>query len=969
MRHIRLAVALSVALTLAITETPLVAQSQAINGTIEGTVLDTSSAVLPGVTVTVTNTETGAERVVVTNESGLYRAPLLPLGVYRVSAELSGFKKFEQIGVVVSAGQSAVINVTLEVGQLTEVISVTSDSPVVDLGKIDQGRTLNEREIKTLPLTSRNPYNFALLQPGVVGFETQEFGVPRLTANGALLRVNYQIDGNTNTQKDRAGLRQMPMSEVMIREVKVVTTGYAPEFGQTMGLIYNAITPAGTNLFKGQGSYRFQRKSFAAFPFFFQGERTDARKPTTKVDVVTVDLGGPVILDRAHFFGGFENTRRDLSGGRVITIAQANQQRLGLSEPPAIPAELDTKFAIGKLDYQINQVNRFTARYIFFDNFITDNIGNVTASVPNSVQQGTDFSDRQHSFAAQVVSTIRSNLLNEARVQYATREQGRVPGSLAGTGPAIRIPGVANFGGPIATNTDAGFGFQENVFQVLNNTTWLRGNHSYKVGGDIQWIDDQRTQASFQLYTFPTIDAYLAAVSGANPLGYTSLQQFFGDPNLDFNSSLYGLFAQDDWRVRPNIKLLYGIRYDVYDVPAASTSAPVASSRDFQVDRNNWQPRAGVVWTVDDSQRTVLRANMGLMYDQVLLASYERALLEDGTTTRAAATLQPGTAGAPAFPNVLASGTGAQPNTASTVDPNFSIARTWQNNVQLERSISESYAVGVGFTYVKGYDLPVINNINLINPTGSLSDGRPIFSRTIGADTRVDPRYNVINSVESVGESTYKALTLQATRRFSQGMQFDVAYTLGKSEDNAPITSVLSVQGDTGGRSDPTNLDRDKGPHILDQRHTLTGSIVWQPTFDIESKALSMLASNNQLGVALLFASGIPVNVRSNQELNNDNIGSDRPLGVGRNSLNLPARYNVDLRYSRLFSIGWRAKAEIVAELKNLFNTVQWASVNSVVTTDLLGNAQAPIPTEGRGFPASGGYEQRQFQLGFKVQF
>jgi hypothetical protein len=96
------------------------------------------------------------------------------------------------------------------------------------------GPHATEAEIKTLPLTSRNPYNFALLQPGVVGFENQEFGVPRITSNGALLRVNYQIDGSNNTQKDRAGLRQMPMSEVMIREVKVVTTGYAPEFGQTM---------------------------------------------------------------------------------------------------------------------------------------------------------------------------------------------------------------------------------------------------------------------------------------------------------------------------------------------------------------------------------------------------------------------------------------------------------------------------------------------------------------------------------------------------------------------------------------------------------------------------------------------------------------------------------------------------------------------------------------------------------------
>ena len=296
--------------------------------------------------------------MVVTNENGLYRAPLLPLGKYRVAAELQGFKKFEQTGINISAGQTAVISMKLGVGELTETISVTADAPLVDLSRIEGGRTLTEAEIKTLPLTSRNPYNFALLQPGVVGFENSEFGVPRLTTNGALLRVNYQIDGSNNTQKDRAGLRQMPMSEVMIREVKVVTTGYAPEFGQTMGLIYNAITPSGTNTYKGQASYRFQREAMAAFPFFFQGPRTDDTKPPTDVNVLTVDIGGPIFRDRTHFFGGYEHTERDLSSTAVITITPANQAALGLSEPQYQPKALNTEFAIGKLDHQLNGTNR-----------------------------------------------------------------------------------------------------------------------------------------------------------------------------------------------------------------------------------------------------------------------------------------------------------------------------------------------------------------------------------------------------------------------------------------------------------------------------------------------------------------------------------------------------------------------------------------------------------------------------------
>ena len=252
------------------------AQSTAINGTIEGTVKDEQGAVLPGVTVTVTNIDTGEQRVVVTNESGLYRAPLLPLGTYRVAAELQGFKKFEQTGVLASRRPDG--------RDQRDADRRRGRRDDHGDGRLAAGRP---RQDRAGPHADRSrdqdaaahlaqPYNFALLQPGVVGFETNEFGVPRITANGALLRVNYQIDGSNNTQKDRAGLRQMPMSEVMIREVKVVTTGYAPEFGQTMGLVYNAITPSGTNRFKGQGSYRMQRQSMVALPFFTPAGRAQA---------------------------------------------------------------------------------------------------------------------------------------------------------------------------------------------------------------------------------------------------------------------------------------------------------------------------------------------------------------------------------------------------------------------------------------------------------------------------------------------------------------------------------------------------------------------------------------------------------------------------------------------------------------------------------------------------------------------
>ena len=938
---------------------PVMAQSQAINGTIEGTVRDDSGGVLPGVSVTLTNTDTGSSRTVVTNENGFYRAPLLPLGAYRVSAELAGFKTSQRTGISLSAGQAAVIDVVMGVGDLSEVVSVTADAPLVDVGRIDQGRTLNEREIKELPLTSRNPYNFALLQPGVVGFETQEFGVPRLTANGALLRINYQIDGNDNTQKDRAGLRQMPMSEVMIREVKVITTGYAPEFGQTMGLIYNAITPSGTNRVKGQGSYRFQEDSFAAKPFFSR-----AAKPPVDVDMFTLDIGGPIVRDKTHFFAGFENTKRDLSGNRVITISPANQAALGLSEPGYMPAVGDTKFFIGKLDQQINASNRATVRYIFFDNFISNNIGGGL----NSVQRGTDFKDRQHSVAAQLVSTFGANVLNELRVQYAGRNQSRVPGDQAGTGPAIAVSGAANFGGPVATASDAGFGFTQNIFQVIDNFTFIRGDHAVKLGFSFQNVQDTRTIPQSQQYTFSSVANYLAARSGANPFAYSTFTQYFGAPGLEYDTRMFAVFAQDDWRVSPRVKLLYGLRYDLAMPPEADGNAPVAASRAFTTDKNNLQPRVGLVWNVTNDQRSVFRANSGLMYDQPLNAIYEQALQNNGTNARASATFSPTTAGAPAVPAGVWARARGVPHTVAPLGPPISTPPSWQNNVQFERAVGTGYAIGIGASYVKFWNLPVITNINPINPTGTLSDGRPIFSTAVSAATRLDPRYNVINMVQAIGDGDHKAMTLQVTRRFSKGFQFDLAYTLGKSTDNAPLTGTLSVQGDTGGRSDMTRLEVDRGPNILDQRHTFSGSIVAQPNFNVDG-VLGAILNHNQFGIALQFASGIPVNVRSNRELNNDATGSDRPVGVSRNSLNLPARKNVDMRYSRKFPVRGSVELQFTAEVKNLFNTVQWAGVNSVVTTDTLGVPLSAIPSSGDGFPATSGYEQRQLQLGVKVIF
>jgi hypothetical protein len=955
---------------------PVFAQSTAANGAIEGTISDTSGGVLPGVTVTITNVNTGAERAVVTNEKGLYRAPLLPLGSYQVVAELPGFKIFKQTDITLSVGQTAIVNATLSVGAVSETITVSStDLPALDIARIDIGHTMSDLEVHNLPLVARNPYNFALVQPGVTGIENVEFGVPRLAANGAAMRINYMIDGNTNTEKDRAGLRLLPMSEVMIQEVKVVTTGFAPEFGQTMGMVYNAVTPSGTNTFRGEASYLFRRKQFSAFPFFFGctgvaascgPPAADAQKPETRVDTGTADVGGPIVKNKLFFYGGWEQTRRDLSSNSLINQGVRDlAPSLGLKDQPvAVPNVQTAKFAIAKTDYQINGGSRFTARWIQFHNNAPYNSGGGTATL----ERATDFLDAMDSVAGQLVSSLGSSKLNEFRFQYAHRHQQSVANADSGPCPAIIIANPSiQFGCPEGGTGqgNAGFDFKQNITQAIDNFTYIRGAHSYKIGLDWQHIYDERTNAPQFVYTFPTTASFLAARSGAAPLGYTTMSQITGNLSFNMSTDVFSTFVQDDWQIAPSVKILYGLRYDLYKYPTGIADAPLTQTHEFNIDKNNFGPRVGVAWSVD--AQTVLRASTGIMYDQPILGGYEQALQLSGSPRSPVYTFSGTSAGAPAFPGGVSGGTLAQ-QSPWAIDPAFEVAHTWQTNAQLERAFGRDLTASISVMYAKGSQLPVVTNINPINPIGTLADGRPIYNTTANAQTRLDPRFNLIQQVGSLGSSTFKSMTLGATKRFAKGLSFNVQYSLGKGLDNTPLLTQLTVQAETG-RSDPSNIDRDLGPNPLDMRHSVNGNIVYVSQSSSANAFVKQLLNGNEFGVLLQFNSGLPVNIPANRDLNGDGVGSDRPLFVDRNALYLPVRKNVDMRYTRWIPIRGNTRVEVIAELKNVFNTEQLSGITTNTVVDALGNPSAPIPTDPYLFVNPSGYEQRKFQLGFKVRF
>jgi hypothetical protein len=965
--------ALAAVLLTTLLAVPAFAQSQAVNGTIEGTVSDSSGGVLPGVTVTITNTDTGLERSVVTSIEGFYRALLLPLGTYRVSAELQGFKKSEQTGIALRAGDTATINFALSVGTVSETITITAEAPIAQPGKIDLGRTIGDVEIHNLPLPSRNPYNFAFLQANVTGYENNEFGVPRINANGSQMHTNYQLDGNTNTEKDRAGLRLLPISEVLVREVKVVTNGFAPEFGQTTGMVYNAITWSGTNKYTGSASYRFKRNNMSTTPFFLAA---GARKPDTEADDFTATLGGPIKRDKAFFFGAYEYVNRSLiTGGQIISVKPQDAQALGISLPSSgvIPADQKVPFAFGKVDYQLTPSTLVTGRYFFFQNLSLSNIGGGL----NTTDRATDFHDRMGSAAVQAVTTIGASRLNEFRYQFAQRHQYRTIGTGV-DGPAITVSGIAQFGGPrIGDTNSVGFNFTQRINQVIDNFTYIKGSHALKTGADLQFIGDDRVQGDNFQYTFPSIDAYLAAKSGVNPYGYTSLQQTFGDLAISYKSRFYGFFVQDDWQVSSRIKLLYGLRYDLFDVPQARPYALNPYSSDFKIDKNNWGPRAGLSWSLDDSGRTVLRASIGRMFEPPLIDFYDNSILNNGDPLRYNVSVAGSAVGAPAFPTSLASlpaGFTLPRQSITAVDPDFQTQEAWLSNVQVERALTDNMSVSLGYVNAIGRKLPVLMDVNLIPTGATLADGRPVFSPTVNAQTRVNPTFDHINVFESIGESTYNAFTATLTRRMQHGLQAQVTYTLARGVDNAPLTGTYVVGSNDDRPSDPTDLDRDKGVTPFNQTHTLAVSTVYAPRVTGDGIG-AYLANNNQVGIVIQANSGLPFNIRSNVDLNGDGLQNDRPLFVERNSGRLGTVFNVDLRYSRFVPIAATTKGEVFVEAKNLFNRENIAGVTRTVRTDALGNPLVDISdttattTPGLPFSGTSGYDQRVIQVGFKVTF
>ena len=910
------------------------AQSESINATIRGRVTDPAGQAVAGATVSAVNDATAYTRSVSTGDDGYYVIPTLPIGAYTITVTKDGFSTLKFTGIALQAGREAVVDGAMRLGSVNTSIEVSGGVPVLDPARTNIGGTISQTEIQTLPLTSRNPYNWIMFQPGVSGHPNPELGIPRtLNTNGFVDRINYQMDGMVDTESDRYGLRLFPISSVYVSEIQTVSNSFAPEFGGTTGNIYNVITGSGTNDLHGMFQWIRGPVDTSARPILLSPSQP---KPNLLMNSYGMNAGGPILKDKLFIFGAYEHLYRALPVAN--TVSAANQTALEAIGIPAsqfgtAPSVQHAQFLDVRGDWNVDAKNRVFVRVNYFRNTYPFNtaVGGL-----NTLAAAADFKDRAHVGGLQWVSTISPNWLNEFRFSYPYRNEKHVAGSLTGPQPAVTISGVANISG----STSVGDEFAEKIPSWNDNVTYIRGPHTFKAGFGYSRIIDVQQGDSFTQYVFPSIAAYQSALNGTTPMSYTTVNALIGNSRVGYISNFFNLFAQDSWQVRPSLLLTYGVRYDRFLSPNANANAPFPLSRNFNNPAGDVSPRLGLAWRL--GSKTVLRASWGKFYDAPPTNLWYNALFNDGSGTVFNASLSPASPGAPSFPQALTTATAPATPSIYVVNPNFKNAYAMTTTLQISRELSKNDAVTFAFVNTGGRQLQWLHNINLINPIGTLLDGRPVFLAAVNANTRANPAFNNITMEDTGASSSYNALEVNYEHRFSHGLLVNGHYIYSHTISDAP--DVNGFEQNQVYVEDTTNRLRDRGNSYVNRPHSFTASTVWSPRVTLGNSFANRLLNDNEFAFLANIASGDQQNVTANANLNGDPTVTSitRPLGIGRSIVRGPKIVQFDFRYTRtLFTLKERIRAQFITEATNLFNHPNVTALNTVVPVVTTGCPKA----------------------------
>ncbi len=929
---------------LTILAVPTVAAAQVDTATVIGTVADTQRGVLPGVTITARNVQTGFSFSGITDSAGHYRIGLLAPGRYELAAELQGFAKALRQGVTLTLGSEAVIDFELAPAGLAEAVTVTADTPVVQTTTATVQNTMVREQIDLLPLIGRDIESLLRLSPAAQNNNGIAFAGARGRSN------QWLIDGVDNSG-DITGTSRLSPTIDAIQEYQVLINNYKAEFGRATGGIINAVTRSGTNDFTGSAFMLFRDQRFMSrSPYAVRVESDGQSRPKDPFRRIHYGgtFGGPLVRDKVHVFAAYDREDRDTFTSTTGSFAAAGanfspatRQFLtqhgvdlalfgagGTNVRLVRPEFVDSYKGTARIDSQLTSNQRVTVRHLFYREVEPSGAGATIFDL-----SGNTSLDRDNYATASHKWVLSGNQLNEASLQVGhTRFDSR---------PYFDLPRITIGGGGVSLGADADTNQARTdyVYQVVDTFTWIptgkrSGSHAIKAGADIKVFRSNGYFDSNFLGTFSFLN--LTRFLEGTPTTFTQRR---GNSQLARPNEIYGFFVQDDWRPIESLTLNLGLRYD-YE--AAKTEAlreiDGAAGPGISKDRNNFGPRVGFVWAPGGSTTQAFYGGVGLYYDQVILNVQGNVRFTPPKTISVRVDN-------PNLLNPLGGVASVPPPSVQLLDPNLNTPYSANGSVGYRQEIFTNVGLDVSYIYRREWDQILRNDDNAGVPGSARLDGT--------GRVRPDPTIDSLLIYRNQGVNRYQALVVDVRKRLSRNIQGAVNYTLSEALDNG-LNFLSSYQV-------PSRPDLNDGPGTDDRRHR------------IASHAEINLPWDLQLGVIAEFRSEAPLSITAGaRDLNGDGltgdwVHTDLCLNIlcpgadySRNSVrelstdeanrlralfglapiadyeNNPKYVNVDATLQKRFRVaahGFR----VTAEAFNLFNIPQRGQPSQNITSSLFG--------------------------------
>jgi hypothetical protein len=939
------------------------ARAQTHLGSIRGTLTDASAAALPNVPIKLVQTETNESRSVRTGDEGEFTVSALPPGTYRLEVEQKGYKKYSRLATL-QVNQALRLDISLEVGLISEELVVTApetalrkDSPVL-------GTVIENRQITNLPLDGRNFLELGLLVPGAApsaqGSASSVRGDFAFSVNGAREDSNsFLLDGVYNFDPKLNSVGVNPPVDA-IREFELLTSSYDASFGRNVGAQVNVVLKSGSNSFHGAGYEFFRNGALDARNFFAPA---DQAAPKYQRNQFGFAAGGPVIRNRTFFFVDYEGSRAREGITRVTNVPTL-AERIGDFSQSLFRAPINPftqqPFTGNKIpDFFISPIGRAIAalypapnRNVPFENFVSsptlrDRNDHFDARLEHSLSKSSalaarySFADRDlfepftgpnfpavqgygdnvprraQNFLISETHVLTASLVNEARFAFS-RVSAAVIQEGAGTSVnhQVGLPELSknprDFG--LSFTTITGFSplgheynnpqeSATNMFQVLDGASYTRGKHLLKFGFDFRAVQ-QNAFRDVQSRGFLTFSSQVPITGNALADLLLGLPAVTGGARLDnaqhLRTESYGFYANDSFRIRPNLTISAGVRYefnsppvDAFDRanlynPATGNLTAVGTNgiprSGYSSDKNNWAPRIGLAWTLGNKGDTVLRAGYGVYYDQSSLAPSEGLYFNPPYFDFNLFFSLPGlplTLNDP-FPSFFPF---PLPKSAFAFQSDLRTAYSQQWSVGIQQALGKSRVLEVAYVGSKGTKLITARDINQPRPS------------PVSPNLRPNPRFDDITFEESSANSNYNSLQVRFQQRLVSGLSILSSYTWSKSIDNA--SSFFSSAGDPNFPQDSFNTAGERGRSNFDVRHRLSLSYGYDfpcgksRTFIANSGFLSTLLAGWQTFGILSLQSGRPFTVALLSDIDNSNTGrstlgfgaNDRPNVVGKAEL------------------------------------------------------------------------------------